>query len=99
LAEWRSLRTSPDGRWVEIISHFNTNDVPYSKVLKLVWFFLSLPGTNTPTEQVFFFMNSLWTGEKTQLFGEILKAVLITRVNLSTLASIFSKCCVIKDTS
>jgi hypothetical protein len=52
----------------------------YSNVLKLVEFLLCLLGTNAPTKHVFF-MNSLWTSEKTQLSVETLKAVLITRVN------------------
>jgi hypothetical protein len=65
LAEWRSARKSLDEYWMEIISHF----------------LLCLHVTNALTERVFFFMNSLWTSEKTQLSVETLKAVLITRVN------------------
>jgi hypothetical protein len=78
LAEWRSAKTSPDGHWVEMISHFNTSDVAYSNLLKLVELLLCLPGTNAPIVRVFSFMNSLWKSEKTQLSVEILKAVLIT---------------------
>jgi hypothetical protein len=81
LAEWRSVRTSPDGRWVEIVSHFSTNNEPYSIVLKWVEFVLCVPGTNARTERVFSLMNSLWTSQKTQLSVETLKAVLIPRVN------------------
>jgi hypothetical protein len=39
LTGWRSARISTDWCWVEIISHFSINDVPYSNVLKLVSFF------------------------------------------------------------
>jgi hypothetical protein len=48
-AEWRPASTSPDGRWVEIVSYFITDDVPYSNLLKIEEFLLCLSGSNAPT--------------------------------------------------
>jgi hypothetical protein len=49
-----------------------------------------LPGTNTAAEQVFSFMNNLWTSEKTQVSVENLKAVLITIVNFEYICVFFN---------
>jgi hypothetical protein len=69
--------------------------VPYSNLLKLVAFLLCLPVTDAPTVWVFF-MNSLWTIEKTQQSVETLKVLLVNRANSSSLMWIFSNCCVVK---
>jgi len=42
-----------------------------------------LSGTNAPVERVFPLMNDLWTENKSQKSHEIVKSVLITKVNLA----------------
>jgi hypothetical protein len=62
-----------------MVSHFSKNHAPFSNVLKLADFLFCLPGTNAAIERVFFLMNSIWTGDKTQLGVHTLKAVLVAK--------------------
>lgn len=81
ISEWAAKKTLPTERWIDMISHFNDNNVPFSNVSKLAEFFFSLPGTNAATERVFSHMNNTWTSYKTQLSVDTLKAMLLIKVN------------------
>lgn len=81
LQKWTKEQTSPDQRWVEVFTHFDSHNIGYTNILKLVEFCFCLPGTNAPTERVFSLMNDMWTSEKTQLAIDTLSAVLVTKVN------------------
>jgi hypothetical protein len=82
VSEWTGNKTLPAQRWVEMVSHFNRNHVPFSNVLKLAEFLSCIPGASAATERVFSLMNSTWTSNKTQLGVDTLKVVLVTKVNL-----------------
>jgi hypothetical protein len=81
---------------VEIISHSNINDVPYSNILKLMELLLCLPGTDAPTER-----SPLCTvcGRVIRpAIVEILKAVLVARVNFEyTCMDFFKMLCGKRD--
>lgn len=81
VAEWADKKTLPPQRWMEMFSHFTNNQILALNVLKLAEFFFCLPGTNAATERVFSLMNSTWTSDKSQLGVNILKAILVTKVN------------------
>ncbi|GFV88894.1 uncharacterized protein TNCV_1226911 [Trichonephila clavipes] len=43
-----------DKRWVEILNHFKTEDIPYKNLVILFEHTLCCPGTNAAIEKVFF---------------------------------------------
>lgn len=82
VAEWNNLNVSTENRWVEVFRHFKTNNLNHANFSILIEYILCLPGTNASVERVFSLMNKLWTSEKTQLQVSVLKAMLITKVNI-----------------
>ena len=94
LQKWTKEQTSPDQRWVEVFTHFDSHNIGYSNILKLVEFCFCLPGINAPTERVFSLMNDTWTSEKTQLAIDTLSAVLVTKTHKVTIKVNFGYSCV-----
>jgi len=87
--QWNDSKISTDLRWVELLTHFDVNQISCTNVLLLVEYCWCLPGTNAATERVFSLMNNIWTSDKTQLNVDTLKAMLITKVNFSLSCSDF----------
>lgn len=82
LDEWKSQKKPVGERWVEVLQHFERNDVPCGNMRALIEYCMCLPGTNAPVERVFSLMNKVWTAEKTQLQVATLKAMLMLKVNV-----------------
>ena len=70
-----------DCRWVEIFDHFKSKSLSYKNISQIVEFFLSLPGSNAPTERIFSLMNNYWQKQKSNLNISTLKAALSTTFN------------------
>lgn len=75
-----NLYASTETRWVEVFKDFHTNNLSHENFCFIIEYILCLPGTNASV--VFSLMNKLWTTEKTQLQVPVLKAMLITTVNI-----------------
>ncbi|KAK8758592.1 hypothetical protein V5799_003777 [Amblyomma americanum] len=82
IKEWKTQKISVGERWVEILGHFEKNDVPCENLKTVLEYCMCLPGTNAPVERVFSLMNKIWTAEKTQLKVATLKAMLVLKVNV-----------------
>ena len=54
LARWVNEKSKTGNRWVEVFKNFNENGNPLKNCELLVGFVLCIPGTNAPTERVFF---------------------------------------------
>lgn len=54
---WLSANVETDKKWTELFLHFKHNNIPYQNILKIVEFALSLPGTNTQQQNVFFLVS------------------------------------------
>ena len=76
-------------KWVEILAHFTTTNIPHGNIGKIVEFCLCLLASNAPTERIFSWMNNLCSFEKTQLSVETLKTLLITKCNYDMACSEF----------
>lgn len=82
LEEWKSLKKPVGERWMDVLQHFEANDVPCNNIKAIVEYSMCLPGTNAPVERVFSLMNKMWTAEKTQLHLTTLRAMLMLKVNV-----------------
>lgn len=82
VTEWNNGNISMESRWVEVFKHFQSNQLKHEQFSILIEYILCLPGTNAAVERVFSLMNKLWTAEKTQLQVSVLKAMLVTKVNI-----------------
>jgi hypothetical protein len=87
--QWIEIKNSTDLRWVELLTHFDVNEISCTNVLLLVEYCLGLPRTNAATERVFSLMNNIWTSDKTQLNVDTSEAMFITKVNFSLSCSDF----------
>lgn len=82
VTEWNTENITAENRWVEVFKHFKNNNLKYSNFCIIIEYILCLPGSNAPVERVFSHMNKIWTSEKTQLGVTVLKAILMTKVNI-----------------
>ena len=79
--EWNDSEIGVDCRWVEIFDHFKSKSLSYKNISQIVEFFLSLPGSNAPTERIFSLMNNYWQKQKSNLNISTLKAAPFTTFN------------------
>ena len=89
MQQWKVNDVEVDRKWVDIFCHFDDKSIPFRNISKVIEFFLSLPGSNAPTEKVFFLMNNFWTSEKSQLQVSTLKSALIVKCNFDLNCSEF----------
>lgn len=83
ISEWNHLKVHTETRWVEVFKHFRANNLKHENFSLLIEYILCLPGTNASVERIFSLMNKLWTSEKNSLQVSVLKAMLITKVNIN----------------
>ena len=81
IKEWNDREIEADSRWLEIFAHFKSQKITFENIYQVVEFFLSLPGSNAPTERVFSMMKNYWADEKSRLNIDTLKAALLTMCN------------------
>jgi hypothetical protein len=81
ISKWTEEKMPLDQRWVEILTHFNNQNVPVNNIKLMVSFFLCLPGTNAPVERVFSIINDFWSQEKSQMKMSTLKAIMFVKLN------------------
>lgn len=82
LQEWKANKTSSEQRWVELFTHMEKNEVPYTDFSRVVEFAMCLPGANAITERVFSEVTNTWKAESTQIKIETLKSLLYVKLNL-----------------
>ncbi|KAL4126194.1 hypothetical protein QTP88_010420 [Uroleucon formosanum] len=81
--DWNTGNIPTENRWVEVVTHFNANDLSHVNFSIIIEYILCLPGSNAPVERVFSLMNKIWSSEKSQLGVGVLKAILITKGNIN----------------
>uniref|UniRef100_H3AJ28 HAT C-terminal dimerisation domain-containing protein n=1 Tax=Latimeria chalumnae TaxID=7897 RepID=H3AJ28_LATCH len=89
ISDWTTNNVNTADRWVDTFQHFSSKEIPLKNLLPLVEYALSLPSTNAPLERVFSLANNMWTEEKTNLNGSMLRAMLIIKYNFNTTCSEF----------
>lgn len=82
ISSWNTKNIAVEDRWVEVFSHFRDKHLNCVNFRIIIEYVLCLPGSNAPVERVFSLMNKIWTSEKTQLGVAVLKAILITKINI-----------------
>lgn len=82
ILSWNNLNVEVDMRWVEVIQHFQTRDVPLDSLLQIVEYVLCLPGTSAPVERIFSAVNKIWTTDKSQLTISTLNDIIKVKYNL-----------------
>lgn len=80
---WNTENLTAENRWVELFQYFRANNLDLTNFSIIIEYIMCLPGSNAPVERVFSQMNKIWTSEKTQLSVAVLKAILVTKININ----------------
>lgn len=83
ISGWNVENVCTANRWVELFQHFRANNLDVTNFSMLIEYVMCLPGSNAPVERVFSQMNKIWTSDKTQLSVAVMKAILITKININ----------------
>ncbi|KAL4703937.1 hypothetical protein ACJJTC_007863 [Scirpophaga incertulas] len=83
ISGWNVENVCTANHWVELFQHFRTNNLDVTNFSMLIEYVMCLPGSNAPVERVFSQMNKICTSDKTQLSVAVMKAILITKININ----------------
>jgi hypothetical protein len=84
--EWNTESVMSFERWYKISEFVQSECISLKNIQLILEFSFAIPGTSAAIERVFSITNVLWTGEKSCVLAETIKAVIIPKTHVEELS-------------
>jgi hypothetical protein len=79
---WKTNNLSCEEKWIQLLSHFNDQNISVPNLGRVVDYIFCLPGTSATVERVFSATNNVWSEGRGRMIESTVKGLMYCKLNI-----------------